>query len=232
MIKKLIFLALIAGVGYMFWTGLAEYKAAESLNRISSYYAQDGLKEVGAANLVTAVVVTYRGLDTLGEVSILFLTASILGFFLVSGKEPKIPLQDSSEILKTASKLLEPIILLFGIYIFINGHLTPGGGFQGGAILASALILAYLANPNEGINKSIFRITESISGVVFVIIGILGIVLAGGFLDNRLIPVGSIGDLISAGIIPIIYIFVGMKVGAELSSIVTNLKHSPKNNVE
>jgi multicomponent Na+:H+ antiporter subunit B len=232
MIKKLLFFALIAGFGYMLYTGLANYEASESLNRISSYYAQDGLEEVGAANLVTAVVVTYRGLDTLGEVSILFLTASILGFFLVSGKGPKIPLQDSSEILKTASKLLEPIILLFGIYVFINGHLTPGGGFQGGAILASALILAYLANPQDGINKSILRITESVSGLAFVFIGVLGVVVAGGFLDNRIIPVGSVGDLISAGLIPIIYIFVGMKVGAELSSIVTNLKHSPKTDAE
>lgn len=232
MIKKLIYLALIAGIGYMFWTSLSNYEAGESLNRISSYYAQDGVEEVGAANLVTAVVVTYRGLDTLGEVSILFLTASILGFFLTSGKGPKIKVRDSSEILKTASRLLEPIIILFGVYVFINGHLTPGGGFQGGAILASALILAYLANPEDGMNKSIFRITESISGLAFVLIGILGVVLAGGFLDNRIIPAGSVGDLVSAGVIPIIYIFVGMKVGAELSSIVTNLKHSPKIDAE
>lgn len=232
MIKKLIYLALIASIGYMFWTSLSNYEAGESLNRISSYYAQDGVEEVGAANLVTAVVVTYRGLDTLGEVSILFLTASILGFFLPSGKGPKIKVRDSSEILKTASRLLEPIIILFGVYVFINGHLTPGGGFQGGAILASALILAYLANPEDGMNKSIFRITESISGLAFVLIGILGVVLAGGFLDNRIIPAGSVGDLVSAGVIPIIYIFVGMKVGAELSSIVTNLKHSPKTDTE
>jgi multicomponent Na+:H+ antiporter subunit B len=232
MIKKLFLFAILTGFGFILWSVLSDYKSADGLNPISSYYAGEGLEEIGSANIVTAVVVTYRGLDTLGEVSILFLTASILGFFLVSGKGPKIQGRDTSEILKTASRLLEPIIIIFGIYVFVNGHLSPGGGFQGGAILASALILSYLANPEEGLNKSILRITESISGLAFIVIGILGIVYAGGFLDNRIIPVGSIGDLISAGVIPIIYIFVGMKVGAELSSIVTNLKHLPKTDAE
>lgn len=232
MIKKLILLAIIAGVGFIFWKALAEYQTNDQLNGIASYYAGNGVEEVGSANLVTAVVVTYRGLDTLGEVSILFLTASILAFFLSSGKGPKIPGRNSSEILKTASRLLEPIILIFGIYVFVNGHLSPGGGFQGGAILASALILSYLANPEDGLNKQLLSFTESISGVSFVILGILGIVYAGGFLDNRILPVGSLGDLISAGIIPILYIFIGLKVGAELSGIVTNLKQSPKTEEE
>ncbi len=231
MIKKLLLLLLLAGAGLMFWTGVSDFKVKEELNPIASYYADQGLEETGAANLVTAVVVRYRGLDTLGEVTILFLTASILGFFLVRGKT-KETFRDSSEILKTASRLLEPIIILAGVYVFVNGHLTPGGGFQGGAILASALILAYLANPGEGISKSLLNITESFSGLSFVIIGILGIVLAGGFLDSTFLPAGSIGNLISAGVIPIIYIFVGLKVGSELAGIVTNLKYASKNESE
>ncbi|MFW5805884.1 MAG: Na(+)/H(+) antiporter subunit B [Bacteroidales bacterium] len=231
MIKKLLLLLLLAGAGLMFWTGVSDFKVKEELNPIASYYADQGLEETGAANLVTAVVVRYRGLDTLGEVTILFLTASILGFFLVRGKT-KETYRDSSEILKTASRLLEPIIILAGVYVFVNGHLTPGGGFQGGAILASALILAYLANPGEGISKSLLNITESFSGLSFVIIGILGIVLAGGFLDSTFLPAGSIGNLISAGVIPIIYIFVGLKVGSELAGIVTNLKYASKNESE
>jgi multicomponent Na+:H+ antiporter subunit B len=58
---------------------------------------------------------------------------------------------------------------------------------------------------------------------VFVGIGLLGIVLAGGFLDNRILPVGDLGDLFSAGTIPIIYSFIGLKVGAEFSSMLLKL---------
>jgi len=231
MVKKLLLLVLLAGAGLMFWLGVSDYQVKEELNPIASYYADQGLEETGAANLVTAVVVRYRGLDTLGEVTILFLTASILGFFLIKGNK-KETFRDSSEILKTASRLLEPIIILAGVYVFVNGHLTPGGGFQGGAILASALILSYLANPTDGISKTLLKVTESFSGLSFVIIGVLGIVLAGGFLDSTLLPAGSMGKLISAGVIPIIYIFVSLKVGSELAGIVTNLKYAPKNESE
>ncbi|MEA3447808.1 MAG: hydrogen gas-evolving membrane-bound hydrogenase subunit E [Bacteroidota bacterium] len=231
MIKKLLLFILLAGSALMFWVGISGFEVKEKLNPIASHYASEGLEQTGAANIVTAVVVRYRGLDTLGEVTILFLTASILGFFLIK-REGKEDFRDSSEILKTASSLLEPIIILSGVYVFINGHLTPGGGFQGGAILASALILAYLANPNDSISKNLLKITESFSGLSFVIIGVLGIILAGGFLDSTLLPAGSIGNLISAGVIPIIYIFIGLKVGSELAGIVTNLKYAPKNESE
>ncbi|MFP4664853.1 MAG: hydrogen gas-evolving membrane-bound hydrogenase subunit E [Bacteroidales bacterium] len=231
MIRKLLIFALIAGAGVMFWYGVSDFEVKEELNPVASFYANEGFKDTGSANIVTAVLVRYRGLDTLGEVSILFLTASILGFFLIKGKN-KETFRDSSEILKTASRLLEPIIMIAGVYVFINGHLSPGGGFQGGAILASALILAYLANPADGISERILKITESFSGLSFVIIGVLGIIFAAGFLDTSLLPAGSPGHLISAGVIPIIYIFIGLKVGAELAGIVTNLKHAPKTDSE
>src|SRR6056297_2217540 len=142
MVKKLLLLVLLAGAGLMFWLGVSDYQVKEELNPIASYYADQGLEETGAANLVTAVVVRYRGLDTLGEVTILFLTASILGFFLkLKLEDEKVPrkVRKASEILEKASKIITPVIFLFGIYVFINGHLTPGGGFQGGAIIASGL---------------------------------------------------------------------------------------------
>jgi multicomponent Na+:H+ antiporter subunit B len=119
---------------------------------------------------------------------------------------------------------------MFGAYVFINGHLTPGGGFQGGAIIASGFVLLLLAKPNMKINHQLISIIESISGVSFVIIGILGIALAGGFLDNNIIGLGTFGTLLSAGAIPIIYIFVGLKVGSELSSIVGTFNETQKEN--
>jgi len=151
-----------------------------------------------------------------------------VAFFLkvTNGNGGKRNFRPVSEILQTAAKVLTPAIFLLGIYVFINGHLTPGGGFQGGAIVASGLVLMLLARPDMKISHTVIHVVESISGFAFVFIGILGIFYAGGFLDNSLISLGTFGTLLSAGAIPIIYIFVGLKVGAELSNIVGHLQES------
>jgi multicomponent Na+:H+ antiporter subunit B len=230
MVKKLFILLVLAGVAAMLGVFVSDFDGSQSLNRIAQRYAETGPEEVGAATLVTAVVVTYRGLDTLGEVTILFLSAAIVAFFLkIKGQnKTEHKWRSTSEILQTATKVLTPSIFLMGIYVFINGHLTPGGGFQGGAIIASGFILMLLANPDFKVSHTLITVTESISGFSFVLIGVLGILLAGGFLDNSLMPLGKFGTLLSAGAIPIIYIFIGLKVGAELSNIVSHLQESQK----
>jgi multicomponent Na+:H+ antiporter subunit B len=180
--------------------------------------------DVGAANLVTSVVVAYRGFDTLGEVTILFLTAAIIGLMLKTEKGTrKEKVRESSEFLHTSSRILIPVIALIGIYIFINGHLTPGGGFQGGAILASTFILILMAFADKKVGHLLLDYTEAISGFAFVLIGVLGLILASGFLDNKILPLGQFGTLLSAGAIPLIYSLIGLKVGAELSNIILEL---------
>lgn len=228
MYKNLFVLALLIAAGFIFYGFYQDYQAGDSLNEVSARYADKGPEEVGAANLVTAVIVTYRGLDTLGEVTILFLTAAIIGFFLKTHHAKKRSFRKSSEIMVTASKVLTPVIFILGIYVFINGHLTPGGGFQGGAIIASGLVLMLLAKPDMNVSHKLISIIESISGFSFVLLGVAGIFLASGFLDNDFLPLGDFGDIVSAGAIPIIYIFVGLKVGSELSGIIANLNETQK----
>lgn len=214
-------------VGFMTWVMFnlfRYYDSSESLNPVAEYYAENGPAEVGAANIVTSIVVTYRGLDTLGEVTILFLTAAIIGLLLASERgSRKKPVRESSEFLTTASNVLVPVITLIGIYIFVNGHLTPGGGFQGGAVLASSFILILLALSSNKIGHRLLDFTEAISGFTFILIGIAGIILAAGFLDTTFLPLGKFGTLFSAGAIPVIYSLIGLKVGAELSNIILEL---------
>jgi len=234
MLKKLFAGAVLLIVALMLVNAYGFMGEDEQLNEVATRYAEKGPVEVGAANLVTAVIVTYRGLDTLGEVTILFLTASIIGFFLKINREDlKAPsnIRKTSEILETASRVITPLIFLFGVYVFINGHLTPGGGFQGGAIIASALVLMLLANPLLSVNHKIISVVESLSGFSFVLLGIFGLLLAGGFLDNTFIGTGRFGTLFSAGAIPIIYIFIGLKVGSELSGIVSNMQETQKEEI-
>jgi len=231
MIKNFLIALVLASFVYMFYNLYEAYEPKTELSGIAAHFAEKGAAEVGAANLVTAVVVTYRGFDTMGEVTILFLTASIIGFFLKLSKKDEenvIVHHGTSELLITASQILIPIIFLFGIYVFMNGHLTPGGGFQGGAIIASGVALSIMANPNREINHHAILWVESISGVIFVIIGLLGIAFAGGFLDNRFISLGEFGDLFSAGAIPVIYSLIGLKVGAEISNILNKYQKSQK----
>lgn len=222
--KKLLVFFIIIAAGTMLYPLYSTFDGNDGLSDLAQYYAAtENVQRVNSQNLVTAVVVTYRGLDTLGEVTILFLTAAIIAFFLKKESETR-TLRKNSEILKTSAKLLIPIITMLGVYIFINGHLTPGGGFQGGAVIASAVILNLLAFPNEKISHNFFESLESISGIVYVGIAAFGAILGLGFLDNAILPLGKFGELFSAGAIPVIYSFVGLKVGAELSNILNKFK--------
>lgn len=228
MIKRFTVLLLLAGLATIF-IGLAlGYVADGSLNYTARYYAENTVQDTGAANIVTAIIVTYRGLDTLGEVTVLFLTAAIVGLVLARGAEAGEgkALPPSGELLTTGSRLLVPLILLLGVYVFVNGHLTPGGGFQGGAILASGVLLVLLSDPLRNFSHRLIAIVESISGLAFISIGVLGMLFAGGFLDNSLLPKGTFGELFSAGTIPLVYSFIGLKVGAEFSSMLVNLSET------
>lgn len=230
MIRRLFVILLLLGLAGVFSALLAGYSPDDALNLTARYYADQTAEDLGAANIVTAIIVTYRGLDTLGEVTVLFLTAAIVGLVLAQSRRkadaPKRALPHSGELLITGTRLLVPLILLLGVYVFVNGHLTPGGGFQGGAILASALLLVLLTDPLLRVGHRLISLVESTAGLVFVGIGVLGILLAGGFLDNRILPIGELGSLFSAGAIPIIYSFVGLKVGAEFCSMLANLSET------
>lgn len=222
--KKLFILIIIVIMGSMLYPLVNSFQGNNELSELAQYYAQpQNVTKVNSPNLVTAIVVTYRGLDTMGEVTILFLTAAIIAFFLKKGSTAR-TLRLNSEIFKTSAKLLVPIIVMLGIYIFINGHLSPGGGFQGGAVIASAVILMLLASPNTKLNHKFFEALESISGLVFVGLAAVGALIGLGYLDNAVLPLGEFGKLFSAGAIPVIYSFVGLKVGAELSNILNKFQ--------
>ena len=219
--RLLIFLTLLLTAAIFARLAL-NYTEHTQLSKLATHYAGQGPAELGAPNLVTAVVVTYRGLDTLGEVTVLFISAAGVGLMLRRRQQVSVEVEDkkpASEIVVTAAQLLLPMVFLFGVYVFVNGHLSPGGGFQGGAIIAAGSLLLLLALPGAELRQRLIAVTESLSGFSYVVVGLLGVILAGGFLDNRIVSLGTYGTLFSAGAIPIIYTLVGLKVGAELSAV-------------
>jgi multicomponent Na+:H+ antiporter subunit B len=225
--RKIISFILIAIIAAGIFFSLEEMPFGATKSRVREYYLDNGIKQTGATNIVTSVVVNYRGFDTLGEVTVLFLASIGLSAVLYRKKEEKRKKRrKSSLILYTGCRFLFPLILLFGSYIFIHGHLTPGGGFQGGAIIASGFLLTMLGCWGwEGINRNRFKITESLSGLAFVVVGLLGLLYGGYFLFNYL-PKGIPNQLFSAGIIPLVYIAIGFKVGSEIAGIINDMVRS------
>jgi len=176
--------------------------------------------EVGAANFVTAVVLGYRGLDTLGELSILFAAATAGG--LVLGGARRRRGNPAGLILRSGADLLFPLLLVVGLYIVIHGHLTPGGGFQGGVILAAAFFLPLLARPGDTLNHSWMTAIEALAGSAFIALGIAALFRGEAFL-TPLFGKGLLGELVSGGSLPLLYLAVGLKVGAELASLLVRL---------
>ncbi len=210
---------------------VGDYTEAQALRPLAEHYVTQGPIELGAANIVTAILITYRGFDTLGEVAVLFMVAASVGLLLKqSADEPDeaqsdaVERRDASEIVATGTQVLLPLIFTFGAYVIVNGHLSAGGGFQGGAIVASGVMLLLLARPGATLNVAALSVVESLAGVFYVSIGILGLIFAGGFLDGRFLPAGEFGSFISAGAIPLISALLGIKVGAELSVIIDGFR--------
>ncbi|MDP8269412.1 MAG: MnhB domain-containing protein [Candidatus Tenebribacter davisii] len=224
MINRIFILLALLGLILMFLPFLKDFDFHDQLGDLSSQYVEGSINDLNSQNVVTSVVVTYRGLDTLGEVTVLFLATAGIGFLLRTKKRSK-KSRKSSELLQTASQFLLVLIILTGIYIFLHGHLTPGGGFQGGVLIATAFLLLILADANVEFNHKVLHLVESFSGTFYVLIGFLGLLLLGmnSFLDPTIIPLGSFGKLLSAGAIPVIYSLVGLKVGSELTTILDKM---------
>lgn len=177
--------------------------------------------QVGAANIVTSVVLGYRGIDTLGELSILFAAATAGGLVLGHRRTVRAT-QPGGFILRSGADLLFPLLLVVGLYIIVHGHLTPGGGFQGGTILAAAFFLPLLARPDRALDHTALALVEGLAGASFILIGALALYQGGQFLQP-LLDTGTLGELVSAGSLPLLYLAVGLKVGAELAGLLARL---------
>ncbi len=131
MIRNMIGLIIVLASAAVLFSLLPAPGVPAGLHGPAGYYVERGVAETGSVNLVTAVVVAYRGLDTLGEVVVLFSasTAVVLILSLIPmGSRPSSP----SPVVELTAGVLPGAICLFGIYIITHGHLSPGGGFPGG----------------------------------------------------------------------------------------------------
>jgi len=188
------------------------------LNRVA-------VPERSTTDVVTAVNFDYRGFDTLGEEFILF--AAVVGVASIlrtlRGERVRRPDDDAAGrhvpetsllVRVTGLGLVAPTILV-GIYIVAHGHQTPGGGFQGGVILATALLLIYLSADYMTMRAVgptwLIELAEGLGAAGFALIGVGGLVFGSAFFENFL-GKGTPGELPSAGTIPLSNTAVGLAV--------------------
>ncbi|MBT9171775.1 MAG: Na(+)/H(+) antiporter subunit B [Syntrophomonadaceae bacterium] len=132
-------------------------------------------------------------------------------------------------ILRYVSRIVVPFVQLYGLYVVFHGHLSPGGGFSGGAIIGASMILYALAfNLAAGTKKishDLSLILESSGGLIYAGVGLLAIFLGANFLGNMVagFPLGTPGNLFSGGAIMLITLGVGIKVAATMITLFYSL---------
>jgi len=154
--------------------------------------------EIGVLNMVTAVLASYRGFDTLGETSVIFAAgvavALMLGFGpRASYSPPPATSGDHHVVLRVTAKLLIPLVALFAFYVQFHGDLGAGGGFQAGVIMAVAVILHALVfglrETMDALSPRLARSIASIGVLLYAAVGLVCIVNGGDFLDyDHLFP--------------------------------------------
>jgi multicomponent Na+:H+ antiporter subunit B len=184
-------------------------------------------EERHVSEVVTAVVFDYRAFDTLGEEFILF--ASVVGVALLlraeREEEEHEPHREArargesptTDAIRVAGLGMIGPTVLVGLAIAAHGHVTPGGGFQGGVILATASVLVFLSGEYLAFRRvnpiTLFDVAEGSGAGGFVAVGLLGLLTGAAYLANVL-PLGTAGDLASGGTIPLANMAVALAVAA------------------
>ena len=224
---------LLATVSYLPPVGSANNPAS---NEVVEKYIEDGLQDTGAVNIVTGMILDYRAFDTFGESNVLFIATCTVLILLRSDKkkdqrkaaaeakreqfyEPK-----DDSILQQITFLLFPIIVIFGIYVILNGHISPGGGFSGGAIIGAGLILYANAFGFEKLNRFFTEKTYkyvSFSALTFYCLAKSYSFFTGANHLPSGIPLGNPGDILSSGLILPLNICVGLVVACTMYAFYT-----------
>lgn len=224
---------LLAAVSYLPPVGSGSNPAS---NEVVEKYIEDGLQDTGAVNIVTGMILDYRAFDTFGESNVLFIaTCTVLILLRNDQKQDQKraarearreqyyePKDDS--ILQKITFLLFPVIVIFGIYVILNGHISPGGGFSGGAIIGAGLILYANAFGFEKLNR--FFTEKTYKMVSFSALSFYCLAKSYSFFTgaNHLesgIPLGTPGAILSSGLILPLNICVGLVVACTMYAFYT-----------
>lgn len=140
-------------------------------------------------------------------------------------------------ILETVARLLMPFVQLFGMYVLFHGHISPGGSFSGGTIIAASFIFYSLvfrfSERKHRLEHDTSLLFESGGALVYILLGVIGIVAGRSFLTNRgVFPLGEAGRLWSSGMIALITLGLGGKVAGTVFTLFQELLEGGTDNNE
>lgn len=196
-------------------------------NEVPKRYIESGLQETGAVNIVTGMILDYRAFDTFGESNVLFIATITVLILLhqkkkgTSGKEENDRIYEpkNDAILRASAAILVPVIIIFGIYIILNGHLSPGGGFSGGAVIGAGLILYLNAFGFERTEKMFtektYKVICCLALTFYCLAKSYSFFTGANHLDSH-IPLGKPGHILSSGLILPLNICVGLVVACTM----------------
>jgi multicomponent Na+:H+ antiporter subunit B len=200
---------------------------------VAPWYLEETPRLIGVPNVVTAILASFRGYDTLGELFVIF-TAGIGVLFLLAGAAERggIAVLPSAEALglrhhlvpRIVGRIVVPFIVLFGLYVQFHGDYGPGGGFQAGALVSAGFILyALLEGEATALRVLSFRVlTAMIAGgaLLYVGVGLAGILLGGNFLDYSVLA----ADPVAGQHLGILLVEAG--VGITVTGVLLTIFHS------
>ncbi|MFF4362677.1 MnhB domain-containing protein [Streptomyces sp. NPDC001604] len=171
------------------------------------------------ANTISSVNFDQRAFDTLGEMTILF--SAVLGCVMLLRQtrdehraRPQ-PAEVALPVRRYALVVL-PVALLSGLYVIAHGQLSPGGGFQGGVVAATALHLLYLGADYAALERirpiGAYEVADALATSGYLVMGFAGLIGGTAFLANTLLPYGTFNTLSSGGTVPLLNAAIGMEV--------------------
>lgn len=225
-------LVALAALGTAAVTGLPDFGHPRGPYATAAVRASVQERQVNAT--VSAVTFDIRGIDTLGEELILF-CAAIGATLLLRAQRAEGHAREAAERHETerdrtpaslralGAALVGPVLVL-GAYLLAHGHLTPGGGFQGGVVLAAALLLVFAAGQIVALEHvrpvDLVEAAEAAAAGAYVLLAVGGLVFAAAAMENFL-PFGERGQLLSGGTVPVLNVAVGVEVAAAMTLILT-----------
>ena len=196
--------------------------SAPTANEVYEHYVGEGRDQTGAVNTVAGMILDYRAFDTLGESFVLFTATCAVLLLLEQSKGKEIKKKETfslsnDPIVCTIVKILTPIIIVFGVYVLFNGHLSPGGGFSGGSVLGAGFILFAMAYGEDFaakiITPKIIRVVTICSLSFYCLSKTYSFFTGNEFNGiHSIITPGTPGDIVSGGLILPLNIAVGFVV--------------------
>lgn len=207
MMRRALTIGLLTLVAAVFLYAVSELPphgspASPAYTHVAARYLERGPEEAGAENVVTDIILNYRGLDTQGEVTVIFTAmAAVLAVLLgtvakpheahatgAAAPTPRAP----SVVVRFVVRVMAPLIAAFAVYVILNGHVTPGGGFQGGTIVGALVIaLTLVLEPDRAarlLPRRGERLLQAAAPLTFLAVGIAGTAAFGSYLAYPATP--------------------------------------------